>query len=128
MGHAKDPERSLDFSRRRARITVHDIALCNAFTHFVTLTLDPATIDRYDPETVGKKLQDWLKNMSRRKAFSYVIVPEPHQDSAIHFHGLCKLGSMGPTGVSPFSICLIGNTASLPAFPLMITMLVHATT
>ena len=26
--------------------------------------------------------------------FAYVIVPEFHKDGAIHFHGLCKLGTM----------------------------------
>ena len=31
---------------RRARGQVRDLALCNAFSHFVTLTLDPARVDR----------------------------------------------------------------------------------
>ena len=35
-----------------------------------------------------------LKNLSSRKGFRYVIVPEHHKDGAIHFHGLCILGAV----------------------------------
>lgn len=93
-GKAKDVERSEDNSRKRARTAVRDIALCNHFSHFLTLTLDASKVDRYDPEAVASKVQNWLKNMTRRKNFSYVIVPELHADGAIHFHGLCTLGSL----------------------------------
>lgn len=42
-------------ARRRAAARVRDIALCNEFTHFVTLTLDAAKVDRYDMSAVLKK-------------------------------------------------------------------------
>lgn len=93
-GHAANAERSLESSRRRAAAAVRDIALCNGFTHFVTLTLDPARIDRYDAEEVSRKLRTFLKNASARKGLAYVVVPERHADGAIHLHGLCKLGSV----------------------------------
>lgn len=72
---------------RRARAQVRDLALCTAFRWFVTLTLDPAQIDRYDIAAVTRKLNNWLDNQVRRRGLAYVLVPELHKDGAIHFHG-----------------------------------------
>lgn len=93
-GEAEDPERSQASSRARARAAVRDIALCNHFTYFFTWTLNKELIDRYDAAQVGKKVRTFLKNVSYRKGFSYVLVPELHKDGAIHFHGLCNLGDV----------------------------------
>lgn len=81
---AADTERAA----RRAAAAVRDLALCNEFRWFVTLTLDPARIDRYDMKTITKRLNTWLDNQVRRCGLRYVLVPERHQDGAIHFHGL----------------------------------------
>lgn len=72
---------------RRARAQVRDLALCNPFTHFVTLTLDQARVDRYDMGAITRKLNAWLSNQVQRRGLKYVLVPERHQDGAIHFHG-----------------------------------------
>lgn len=72
---------------RRARAQVRDLALCNAFTHFVTLTLDQNRVDRYDMEAITRKLNAWLSNQVQRRGLRYVLVPERHKDGAIHFHG-----------------------------------------
>ena len=99
-GAAVDPERSSAESRRRAKARVRDIALCNQFTHFVTWTLDPQKVDRYDPEAVYRKVRPFLSNMTQRKGFQYVVIPEYHKlkpgedRPAIHFHGLCQLGTV----------------------------------
>ena len=61
--------------------------MCNAFSYFVTLTLDPSKIDRYDFPTVSHKLKTWLDNNVRRRGLVYILVPELHKDGAIHFHG-----------------------------------------
>lgn len=74
-------------SARRASTKLRDIALCNNFQTFVTLTLDQAKIDRYDRETIVKKLQTWADNHVRRDGLRYVLVPELHKDGALHFHG-----------------------------------------
>ena len=75
-------------SIRRARIAIKDIALCNDFTHFVTLTLDKEKIDRYSWNEIIPKVNRWLSNCVQRKGMAYVIVPELHKDGAVHFHGL----------------------------------------
>lgn len=93
-GHGKDPLRAAAVSRARARAAVRDIALCNRFTHFFTWTLDASLIDRYNADEVKRRVTAMLKNLTFRKGFRYVIVPEFHKDGAIHFHGLCILGSV----------------------------------
>ena len=74
-------------SMRRARAKVRRLALANDFAWFVTLTLDPAKIDRYDPAAVTKALNRWADNMVRRHGLRYILVPERHKDGAFHFHG-----------------------------------------
>lgn len=72
---------------RRARAQVRDLALCNGFRWFVTLTLDGEQIDRYDMAGITRKLNNWLDNQVRRHGLKYVLVPERHKDGAVHFHG-----------------------------------------
>lgn len=79
----QDMERSM----RRARAKLRRLALANQFAYFVTLTLDPAQIDRYDPGAVTKALGRWCDNMVRRHGLRYILVPELHKDGALHFHG-----------------------------------------
>lgn len=81
-----DPE-NLARSMRRARARVRRLALSNDFRWFVTLTLSPEKIDRYDVPEIVRKLQQWCSNQVKRKGLKYVLVPERHKDGAIHFHG-----------------------------------------
>lgn len=78
-----DMERSM----RRARAKLRRLALANDFEYFVTLTLDPAKIDRYDGAAVIRALGRWSDNMVRRHGLRYILVPELHKDGAFHFHG-----------------------------------------
>lgn len=73
---------------RRARKAVKDIARSNPWKYFVTLTLDPEKINRYDPVEVWKHLRHWLGNNVRRKGLTYLLVLEHHKDGALHAHGL----------------------------------------
>lgn len=78
-----DMERSM----RRARAKLRRLALANGFDYFVTLTLAPDRIDRYDGAVVTKALGRWCDNMVRRHGLRYILVPERHKDGAFHFHG-----------------------------------------
>lgn len=99
-GEAEDKDRSLEESKRRAKAKVQDIALCNRFTHMFTWTLNGELIDRYSSDEVYKKVRAFLSNMSQRKNFRYVCIPEYHERKpgeeapAIHMHGLCILGDV----------------------------------
>lgn len=83
-GKEEDRERA----RRRARAAVADLGRANDFKLFVTLTLDAERIDRYDEAITGKQLRRWLDHQVQRRGLAYVLVPERHQDGALHFHGL----------------------------------------
>lgn len=79
---------SRERAQRRAKAAVRDLARCNDFAYFVTLTLDAERIDRYDMREITRRLNHWLDNHVRRAGLRYVLVPERHRDGAIHFHGL----------------------------------------
>lgn len=80
---AANQERSM----RRAATQMRDICLSTPFRYFVTLTLDPAKIDRHDMDALTKVLNRWADNRVRRNGLAYVLVPERHKDGAIHLHG-----------------------------------------
>lgn len=80
---AADVQRSM----RRARARVRRLALANDFRWFVTLTLSPDKVNRYDAGEVVRKLSQWCNNQVKRRGLKYVLVPERHKDGALHFHG-----------------------------------------
>ena len=73
---------------RRARVKVRDYCLSTDMKYFCTFTLDQEKIDRYDIKEITRKLNRWRSNQVERKGIAYVLVPELHQDGAIHFHEL----------------------------------------
>lgn len=77
----------MERSQRRARSKVRRLALANEFRWFVTLTLSPEHIDRYDGAEIVRRLGRWCDNMVRRHGLRYILVPERHKDGAFHFHG-----------------------------------------
>lgn len=88
---------NIERSRRRACVMVRDYCLCSDMEYFVTLTMAPDRINRYDVAEVVKKTRKWLDNHVRRGQLkAYVMIPERHKDGAIHWHGLWKLGTMQP--------------------------------
>ena len=74
-------------SMRRARANVRRLALANEFSYFVTLTLSPDEVNRYDAAAIMKRVNRWLSNMVQRHGLRYILVPERHKDGAFHFHG-----------------------------------------
>ena len=86
-GETPPTPESLKRSRRRAASKIRDIALCNPFRWFVTLTLSAERVDRYDINAALRRMRVWLDNRVRRKGLVYVLIPEHHKDGAIHFHG-----------------------------------------
>lgn len=77
-------------SLSRSRATIYELALCNPWEFFVTLTLNTDKQDRYNLDAAVKKLSKWLNNLKYRENLNieYLIIPEPHKDNAWHFHGL----------------------------------------
>lgn len=89
-GREQDPARksaSVQRAVRRAKQRLRDLALSNEMRYFITLTLDPALVDRYDMREITRRLNAWCSNMVQRRGLAYILVPERHKDGAIHFHG-----------------------------------------
>lgn len=78
---------SLSSTKRR----VYNIARSNTWDWFLTLTFDRKITDSSNYLEVLHKLQEFLKNLRKRKCpeLKYIIVPELHKDKThYHFHGL----------------------------------------
>ena len=74
----------------RARSKILELALCNHWDVFVTLTLDPLKYDRYSLPAWRKDLSQWIRDQRKRTGHNlrYLLIPEQHQDGAWHMHGL----------------------------------------
>ena len=81
---------SLQSSYNRTKNMIYYIARSNVWDWFVTLTLSPEKIDRYDYDLCSKVVRNFFNNIRKRysRDMIYLIVPEMHKDGAFHFHGL----------------------------------------
>ena len=75
-------------SRTKSRVT--ELALCNPWEYFVTLTLDKEKYNRHDLPTFKKHLSKFLNNLRFRYGWNikYLLIPEQHKDGAWNMHGL----------------------------------------
>jgi hypothetical protein len=76
----------------RAKTKVQELAFCNDWNYFVTLTIDKKKYDRYDLKTYYHDFSEFLHNLNRRRTVDnkivYLLIPEMHKDGAWHIHGL----------------------------------------
>lgn len=73
----------------RTKRNIREIALCNDFEYFATLTINCDLCDRYSLDSVQNNLKKTLKMIKRNnKDFKYIFITEKHKDGAFHFHGL----------------------------------------
>ena len=82
----------LDENLIRARRMVRDYILCNPFDYFTTFTFDGGLIDRYNLRLCQKVLVRFFSNYRNRYSpdFRYIVIPEFHEDGAVHFHGMVR--------------------------------------
>jgi hypothetical protein len=81
----------------RSKKSVKDIALCNDFNYFVTITIKN-DYNRYNIDNAFYFLSKFCKKYKRKYSsknspFSYIFIAEYHKNGAIHFHGLCSVPS-----------------------------------
>ena len=83
-------EEKLQNNLSRAKKTIHELALCNKWEWFVTLTLDKQKYDRYDLAKYIKDFGQFIRDYKKKtnNAVKYLLVPEHHKDGAWHLHGL----------------------------------------
>ena len=75
----------------RSKKSVKELALCNDFNYFVTITIKN-DYNRYNIDNAFYFLSKFCKKYKRKfPLFSYIFIAEYHKNKAIHFHGLCSL-------------------------------------
>lgn len=82
----------LQASLSRSKKIVFEIAYCNPWDYFATITFDRKKIkNRYAIQDTLKTLREWINNYKRKnKDFAYLLIPELHKDGAVHVHGFLK--------------------------------------
>lgn len=102
-GTASNDEKLRNSLSRSKRI-VWELAQCNNWEHFITLTFDAEKANRYRLEDICKKLGKWVNNYNSRKGarIKYLLIPEQHKDGAWHLHGL--LMGLPISHLRPFSL------------------------
>jgi len=80
----------LDESIIRAKSRIFELAYCNRWDLFITLTLDPLLYDRHNLSGWHKELTKWINNYDTRNCtkIKFLLIPEQHKDGAWHIHGL----------------------------------------
>ena len=73
----------------RAKTQILELALCNKWDYFITLTINRDKHNRYDLEAYHKKLGQFIRNYNKKYGLNikYLLVPEKHKDGAWHEHG-----------------------------------------
>lgn len=86
---AVDKER-LAGSVSRAKARVFELAACNEFSFFGTLTLNKEWRDREDLREFRKDFAMLVRNLNRERTekIKYILLPERHKKGGWHLHGL----------------------------------------
>lgn len=88
----KDTDERFASSLKRTKSNVFELAICNEFEYFATLTLDETKRDRYDLSAFRTALAQYIRNQNRGREdkILYLCIPEHHKNGAWHIHGLFK--------------------------------------
>ena len=88
--NSAENEGKLEESLSRTKSKIFELAICNDWEWFVTLTLNPEYHDRKNLKSYKIKLSTWIKNYNRlhKTNIKYLLIPENHQDGSWHIHGL----------------------------------------
>ena len=104
-------EKKLENNLIRARNTVYELALCNEWDWFLTITLDP---EKYDRENLPKFRTDFsrfIREYGKRQGLNikYLVIPEQHKKGGWHMHGFLK-------GIPPDYLRLFSLEEKLPQY------------
>lgn len=115
----ESPKNECKFSQSvsRARKTILELALCNEWKYFITLTLDGDKYDRFNLLNFRRDLAQFVRNLRKKYMkqgfdykINYLLVPEKHENGAWHIHGLLS-------DISAFTIpfdCLVRQGVPIP--------------
>ena len=87
-GEAGNTEK-LQNSLSRTKQRIFELALCNPWEWFVTLTLSPEKYNRQDLEKFRKDLSQFIRDYRKKTGYQvkYLLIPEHHEDGCWHMHG-----------------------------------------
>ena len=83
----------LDNNISRARSKIFELAYCNKWDYFVTLTINPEKYDRKNLNKYHKDLTQFFRDYKKKydSKIDFILVPELHKDGlSWHMHGLIK--------------------------------------
>ena len=87
-----DDENRFTQSISRTRSTIFELAFCNDFDYFCTLTIDSKKSNRDDLNGFVKDFGQFIRDLNKKrpedKKIKYLIIPELHKKGGWHFHGL----------------------------------------
>lgn len=97
-------EHKLDNNISRARAAVYELAACNPWDWFVTLTLDKERFDRHALGAWRRSFSQFIRDERKSGAgdIKYLLIPERHVDGAWHMHGF--LDGLCPSALHAFSL------------------------
>lgn len=84
-----DIQASIASSSKRSKDTMYGYVLSNDWQYWVSLTLSPKEVDRYDDDAV-KALWRRFQRICKynNPDCKILVIPERHKDGALHFHAL----------------------------------------
>ena len=91
QGEKQTHEEKLKASLSRSKTNVLELAYCNNWDMFVTITFDKEKVNnRYNVQETLHNMRVWFNNYKKRKCpdLKYLLIPELHKDGAVHVHGL----------------------------------------
>ncbi len=80
----------LDSAMFRAKRMIREYSFNNNWSYFITITINKNNFDRYNnKELIIKRITKYFNNYRNAidNSFRYLLVPELHEDGALHFHG-----------------------------------------
>ena len=73
-------------SLSRSRRMIRELALCNSFEYFATLTINSSSCDRFSLTECQERLRNRLKALKRiNKDFAYIFITEKHKNRCFSF-------------------------------------------
>lgn len=85
-------DEKLDCNISRAKSRIFELALCNPWDYFITVTLDAKKYNRNDLEKFRKDFSQYIRNTGKKYncKIHYLLIPEEHSKGGWHMHGFLK--------------------------------------